>query len=289
MKRFIYLIGIVSCLFTSCEQEIMTYEGEDAIYFDVRYGAEWGDPENEWAHQYYTPVEFNRILGESYTAQLRVKVTGTKKDYDRPFKVTVVADSTNAVLGEDYEAIATDFVIKAGETQAYVDVVMKRTTRMAEENVYLTLQVQPNEYFTTPFTTYGDSQGHWTPETTYGVNKNASMHKIVVNDILVRPEGWYGLDNGYGLFGKYSVKKYLLLMEVTGTEKADFLDKKTMPNPRAIALSQLFASYLLEQAQKGREHAVLDEDGTMMWCSYITTFGGSAIWTPFTNPDDYYK
>ena len=131
----------MSFLFTSCEQEIMTYEGEEAIYFDVRYGAEWGDPENEWAHQYYTPVEFGRLNGDSYTAQLRVKATGIVKDYDRPFNVTVLADSTTAISGSEFELQTTNLVIKAGETHAYIDVLIHRTERMSEENVYLMLQL----------------------------------------------------------------------------------------------------------------------------------------------------
>ena len=208
MKKYIYLLGIMSILFTSCEQEIMTYEGEEAIYFDVRYGAAWGDPENQWAHQSYTAVEFGRLNGDSYTAQLRVKATGTIKDYDRPFQVTVLQDSTTAIAGTDYEILSSDLVIKAGETHAYIDVLINRTERMSEENVFLMLQLKENEHFTLRFSDYGDSAGHWTPETAYSTNTDASVHKLVINDLLVKPDGWIGTDAGLGLFGKYSAKKY---------------------------------------------------------------------------------
>ena len=78
-------------------------------------------------------------------------------------------------------------------------------------------------------------------------------------------------------------------MEITGTTIEDFESMTTMPQGRASAISEAFARYLLEQAAKGREYAVLDEDGTMMWCSYIEKIGGSNAWAAFTKPEDYYK
>ena len=289
MKKFIHLIGIMSFLFASCEQEIMTYEGEEAIYFDVRYGSSWGDPENEWAHQYYTPVEFGRLNDESYTAQLRVKATGTVKDYDRPFSVTVLEDSTTAIKGSEFELQTNNFVIKAGETHAYIDVLIHRTERMSEENVYLMLQLQENEHFTLRFSDYGDSAGHWAPETLHSTNTDASVHKLVINDLLVKPNGWIGTDDaGLGLFGKFSPTKYRLMMEVTNTEMDDYAVRNT---GFANAVSEKFARYLLEKAALGRDHVVLDEDGTMMWCMYVQSsyLGGDKAWQPFTDPDEYYK
>ena len=45
---------------------------------------------------------------------------------------------------------------------------------------------------------------------------------------------------------------------------------------------------LLEMA-KSRETVILDEDGTMMYVSYVKTLGGSAAWAAGTKPEDYYK
>ena len=295
MKTFRYIIGlIVLSAFASCEKETMTFEGTDTLYFDVRWAInDWGDPEKQWAHQYYSPVEFGLINETDSTLQLRVRCTGTIKDYDRPFIVTVNADSTNAIAGEDYTGFEEQHVIKAGEQYTYVTLTMHRTKRMASENVYLQLQLHSNEYFTLNFPDYGDHPDNWDPETTYGSNQDASVHKVVANDYLVRPGGWYGLDTGYGLFGKFSPTKFRLMMEITNTEVADYESSQgagaTMPSGRANAISDAFARYLLEQAAKGREYAVLDEDGTMMFCSYVTTLGGSQAWAPFTTLDEYYR
>ena len=77
-------------------------------------------------------------------------------------------------------------------------------------------------------------------------------------------------------------------MELTNTTVADYADKTVMPMPRAEAISQTVAAYLLEMAES-RETVVLDEDGTMMFVSNVTTLGGSKGWAPFTKPEDYFK
>ena len=45
MKKFKYILLLVFLAsFSACEKhELMDYEGLDGLYFDVQYGAEWGD------------------------------------------------------------------------------------------------------------------------------------------------------------------------------------------------------------------------------------------------------
>lgn len=290
MKTLRYIIGlIVLSVFTSCEKEIMTYNGMDTIYFDVRFGSEWGDPETQWAHQYYTPIEFGLLTKTDTTLSLRVRCTGTIKDYDRPFTVTINADSTNAIAGEDYTGFEEQHVISAGEQYAFVSLVIHRTERMAEENVYLQLQLHANEYFALNFTDYGDPPTNWDPSTTYGSNKDASVHSVIANNYMVQPGGWYGSDTGGGLFGKFSPTKFRLMMELTNTEVSDYESTTTMPSGRAQAIGNALARYLLERAAMGREYAILDEDGTMMYCMAVTSLGGANAWAAFTTPDEYYR
>lgn len=301
MKKLIYLSTITISLFTlsSCEKEIMSYEGQDGIYFDVRWGSNFRDPDTQWGHQYYTPIEFGNMTETSHTAQIRVTASGTIKDYDRPFTITIGKDSTNAIEGKDYEPFPMEYILKAGERYAYIDVTFNRTERMRTDTVTLQLQLQPNQYFTCPFTNYADNPMFDNPETTYGYNPDATVHKIVVTDMMTQPAGWWGSDSQLapGLFGKWSQTKWLLLMEITGTTVEDYASRQatdlpsgeiTMPMTRAQVLSEQFARYLLEQAEKGREYAVIDEDGTMMYCSYVSTLNPSA-WSVGTRPEDYYR
>ena len=90
MKKLLTYICMLAfaASFTSCEKEIMDYEGVDGLYFDVRWGKDFRSPD-QWAHQYYTPVEFGAMTANTYTAQVRVTTSGTIKDYDRPFSITI--------------------------------------------------------------------------------------------------------------------------------------------------------------------------------------------------------
>ena len=59
------------------------------------------------------------------------------------------------------------------------------------------------------------------------------------------------------------------MMQVTETTINDYDNLTvTMPMNRADAISEKFARYLLEMA-KSRETVILDEDGTMMYVSYV--------------------
>ena len=265
MKKLLTYICMLAFAapFASCEKEIMNYEGVDGLYFDVRWGKEFRDP-SQWAHQYYTPVEFGAMTDEAYSVQLRVATSGTIKDYDRPFSITIGKDSTDAVAGRDYVDFAKDYVIKAGERYAYIDITFNRTPEMVDDTLTLQLQLLPNEHFTCPFTNYEDNPKYDSPETKYGYNYDATFHKVVVNDVMVQPEGWWGSDAGLGTFGKFSRKKWLLMMEVSNTTVEDYADKTIMPMGRAGAIGESLALYLLQEAKKGREYAVLEEDGTMM-------------------------
>ena len=103
-----------------CERkEVMEYEGVDGIYFDVQYGASHGN-ESLWARQNYTYVSFGTLEAEEADVTMKVGISGSIKDYDRPFRVEIVQDSTNAIPEEEYTGFTEEQVIKAGENHAYV-------------------------------------------------------------------------------------------------------------------------------------------------------------------------
>lgn len=105
--------------------------------------------------------------------------------------------------------------------------------------------------------------------------------------MLIQPEGWWGSDNGSGLFGKFSDVKFKFIMEVTGTTIFDYTRDK-MSVGRATAIGQQVADELVRRARA--KDPVIDKDGTMMWVMAITggKYGKDA-WYAFTKPEDYLK
>ena len=296
MKKYnVILCGLLSCFFmlTGCEKDLMDYEGKDCIYFDVRRGAEHIQ-ENLWSHEYYTAISFGNIIGDEVDLDLKVMATGTMKDYDRSFQVAICNDSTTATNGSDFEGLQDTYTIKAGETHTSVKLKVKRTEAMNGDTLKLQLQLKPNEHFDLAYQEYKDYPGTYDPSYSPGYNpdfaqnKDAGIHNMYFYDVLSRPATWMGNDEtGFGIFGKFSAKKFRLIMEISGTTVNDFLSSETMPRVRVTAISEMVSAYLLEQAKK--KEPVIDEDGTMMWLMYVQTLGGSEAWAPFTKPEDYYK
>lgn len=159
---------------------------------------------------------------------------------------------------------------------------------MNGDTLKIQLAIQSNEHFNLMFNSYGDYPGTYAPiaDKKFGGNQNAAIHNIFIDDVLTKPAGWYGSEAG-GYFGLFSPKKYRYIMAVTGTDITAFKDMTTMSFPRAQAISQEVAKHLLELAQK--EQPILDEDGTMMWVSYVNILGGTRGWAQFTKPEEYYN
>lgn len=290
MKKKIFsilLLAVVLASLIGCEKELMSYEGKDCLYFDVRRGQAW-IAEKSWAHYNFTEVAFGNMATNDTTLTLKVGATGDIKDYDRPFAVVVNPDSTTAEANVEYEGLLSEYVIKAGETSADVKIKVKKTDRMNGDTVKIQLTIQPNQYFDLMFDDFGDSPGHYAPivNKKFDGNHNAAVHNVFVNDVLTKPAGWYGSATG-GLFGQFSAKKYRYIMEVTGTDITAFKDGNTMSFARAQAVSQKVAKQLLDAAMK--ETPVLDEDGSMMWVSYVNILGGTRGWSQFTKPEEYYN
>lgn len=105
-------------------------------------------------------------------------------------------------------------------------------------------------------------------------NADPAIHNIFINCNLRKPQGWN--DDKFGI---YSETKYKLILEISeeifGWTVSDF-DKdpnSVMKTTRSVRIANYVSKYLLEQYKKGREHWVIDEDGSMMWvlgCSWAS-------------------
>lgn len=277
MKQWIYIIASLFLLpfAAGCEREVMEYEGKDAIYFDVQWGSVGHGAENVWSHQIYSLVAFSDIEEPEYELRLKVGVAGSVVDYDRPFRVTVVPDSTNAIAGEEYDGFSEEQVIKAGENRTYIALTVKRSERMMTDTVKIQLRLHPNEYFELPFSDVGTVPGRWDndTQTAYSKNYDPTIHNIFANNILKRPAGWMAI------FGDFSAKKYQFLMDVSGYGASDFKNQPAMLYGLGQIVARRASAYLKEQYAKGREYWVLDEDGSMMYVSGVS-------WAQGTRPEE---
>ena len=312
MLSLLLLLPFVS----SCEKEIMDYEGVDGLYFD----AQWDNNPNintdttKWIRQHYTLVKFADVGGEELEAVAKIAISGNVKDYDRPISFKVVADSTTAIEGEEYELVEQP-VIPAGKNHTYLKFNFKLSERMLDTTVVLQVQLLPNEHFELPFVEVGYINGRFPndAENIYSTYDHANVHTFYINKMLTRPAGWHDVQFGYN----YTVKKHQMLLEEAydhfGWTNADFQDRNRMQSGRAEAIARQARIYLNEQYKKGvaaykeglaeldsrkadlteeeyeeelaaltkscKEYWVLDEDGSMMYVAGVS-------WAEGQNPDE---
>lgn len=288
MKKILYNIAAAVTLtsLAACSyHEIPYYEGVDAIYFDQQYGVAWFDTVRQ-SHQIYSLIPFGSMASADSLLEVKVETTGYVRDYDRPFGVEVVTDSTSMIAGTDYDLDLSNAVIRAGQNSTRIKVHVYKTDRLQHATLQLQLRLVPGEHFTLPF---GDDGFGTMPKRAYGgdvftelsTNFDPSIHNIFAHIQLKKPAGWNNLQFG----AYYSATKYALILkfaeEQFGWHVTDFegANSTKMLLNRSPLIAAAVAEYLMEQYNKGREYWVLDEDGSMMYVKGVT-------WAEGTDPNN---
>lgn len=273
MKKFIYFIAAILLLqvnFSCSEEKIDVYSGDDAIYFDQQYGVAWFDTIRQ-SRQNYSLVKFGNMDERDSLLTINVAVTGYVRDYDRPFGVEFVADSTSAINGDEFEILTPNPVIAAGQNSAKIKVRMHCTDRMDSTTVQLQLRLIPGEHFTSIFDETGIGVNPHRERgggvyTEFGTNYDPMIHNIFANCELQHPGYWAPY------LGDFSPLKLKLLIEVVGAKfgwkPSDFEKGYDFMFPRLSIMYTNLGKYLLEQYNKGPEYWVADPDGTFMWIKY---------------------
>lgn len=287
---FIASAALAAITLGSCsEHEIDKYSGVDAIFFDQQWA---GNVNETWldstrlAHQIYTLVNFNNVTtGVDSILSIKIETIGYVRDYDRPFRVEVVADSTDATEGEEFVILNPELVIPAGCNSTRVNVKVSPSERLYSTTGRIQLRLDPGEHFVIPFGEDGfglmplRAQVNAEVLTELSTNFDPSIHNIFITGELSKPAKWPMYGNMYS-WGNYSLAKYKLLLSIAepyGWGTWHF--EHEMPQERYGIISRAASAYLREQYNKGREHWVLDEDGSMMWVK-------GCPWADGTRPEE---
>ncbi len=146
---------------------------------------------------------YNAPTNKQDTVWFDIYAIGGVSTKDRIFKLQQVADTTgalNAVPGVDYKAftdasVNSKYVIKAGERNTLVPIVLLRSATLKTATVTLIIKVAANDDFQ-----LGETTNIW--------------RKVTSTDRLSKPAAWTSTINIY--FGTYSVVKHQFMIDVTG-------------------------------------------------------------------------
>lgn len=255
-------LGLLLVLFicASCEKSLMSYEGSESIYFSMQKNA---NPEES----VYLPdasINLMNLVGNEVSYGLNVMITGDAKDYDRPYRVGVVADKTTAKAGVDF-VLPEGGVIKAGQISDSLYVKLIKNDKLQDTEVTLCVQVLPNEHFSTDFSQFGHEGRD------YNVF-DPRVYNLTFTSMMSKPYWWesYSESNPVenGNLGYFTAKKITLINELYSLTYADWLDSDeggtgAINTTRIKVIYKKFARYLIEQ-YKNRT-PVQEADGRLMW------------------------
>ena len=250
MKKKIipFLLLLILSVFASCEKNLDVYKGECGIFFDTRNTyidtlvVHWGQLDSDVKEMEWW---------------LRVNLIGDTKDYDRHFQISVTTDEGDeyaAVEGVDYVKFPTDYVIKAGENEAYIYFTLLRDPNLAEKPKRFKVSLIPNDelkFIYTRYDGYFDAEGNL-------ITREMDYQRLIEMDEEFPMPAWWGI-YGDQYFGKWSAKKSILICDVLKISRTEWLKDTT----QGLSAGYLkFAGKYMQQWLN--EHPTLDEDGEPM-------------------------
>lgn len=251
-----------TALSTSCSYEkIEPYSGCKAgIYIQEPYGYDiYGNPIIYRNGDESFSFTKERESVKEHITSFNVRLMGEVVNYDRPYVLKVVPDSTTAIEGVDFDISQNEFKIKAGANIDQVRVRLLRNPRLIQNIVKVTFQIEANEYFETPISDYKNS-GSWSID---GPMFSSTMFYVKFGEKYIKPDQW---DNGSQYYGAWSVNKFLELNRIMGWTVNDWDVAGAQGSKIGYGRLQFAASalqrYLQEQADAGTP--VLDDDGSYM-------------------------
>lgn len=267
MKKLLYLMFLLPLCIVSCnEDEIMTFEDEDAgIYF--QYGGQTRFFINIDAYYDSMFVAWGRVADRvtDTVVYTRLRTMGKVRDYDRKVRVVVDAENTTAIEGVHYRVDFSNIVVPAGASEVQVPVTLLRDESLLTQEYRLMLKVEDNENFKVPF----DYQKNTNVYYASGDTIMANRFLFAFNEFYTMPVIWTlfysNEDNPCGL---WSAKKQKLLSQLYNISEDDWDYMKGWANNKGVQyqtftyLAIKFRVYLQEQADNGTP--VMEDDGTYM-------------------------
>ncbi|MCX2483161.1 DUF4843 domain-containing protein [Pedobacter sp. MR2016-24] len=238
-------VTLLTGLLGSCAKEIDTYEDDPRLYFFERA----------------TDLVQTRITSKSFsflslpaavvtdTVKIKVKTMGLATSYDRVLKGATIATGTTATEGVHY--VFLNGMIKAGQVEGFLPVLLNRTTDIRNTSLTLNLTIAANENFKP------------------GVVEDQTFTLSWSEDV-VKPTNWDTLIGLSFYFGPYSKEKFRFVVNTTGISDFPLQQSGRVPlNPGEYSNSMMNDIKLRVKealATYNATHAVplTDETGTLI-------------------------
>ncbi len=241
---FVLFIAVWGC----SEDKLDTYSGTSCIYFAPYLDGSWKDT---------TQFSFTNFFVTDTVIRIKVQALGKVSDQPRSFKVMM--ENTTATPGVHFDALQSEYVLKAGATSAVIPIKLYRHADLLDTVLSISLYLAPSENFDQVMPRKIDSY----------TKKEVDVRRQVLtfSDMIIKPVYWDMFDMFYGL-GYWSTTKFVFMNKLC---EIDPLFWYGMPNlGKVSATANYMKNYLNEMALQGWEYAIKDPKGPK---GYMTVNG----------------
>ncbi|MGJ1420274.1 DUF4843 domain-containing protein [Sphingobacterium spiritivorum] len=260
MKNII-IVSLIVLLFSCKEDRLEIFDQQvsgSSIYFPEVYNTAL-DRKKDFIFEQsfgYMPDTVSVFI-----KKINVLATGPIMDVDRVFRISSSPEST-LISGTHYNIDTDKLIIPAGKNTGSVNITLKRTADMKQQQLSTTLMLEENENFNT------NIKYRFAPNQNFKVS--LLKYTIKIDDILNAPYAWAVAPYKPMLedyLGTYSKTKLQLLLDLFDIEPKYFIDEKyAKENYFTIALLSYWGGYmkfwLAKEASEGRIHK--DESGQVI-------------------------
>lgn len=251
MKKIIPILLIA--LLSGCEKDLEVYNGESGIYFDTRANSKYGISNDT------ITVAWGKIDSDikEHQLSLRVCLFGDVASHDRNFSVNIYTDypdTLKAQAGIDFVQFPTEYTIPAFKNEAFIDIQLLRTETLLEHPVMFKVELKE------------------TPELMFSYSRFLQVDSVTTRAIDIQrvirmtedfqTPRWWGVSRiGERVFGTWSVKKSILICDVMGISRTDWVESDLAGNPFTEGYLRFVGKYMHRWLQ---ENPTEEDDGTLM-------------------------
>lgn len=248
MRKLVY-ISLLWAILTSCDKnDLITYQEGSGIFFDNRamlldsVEVPWGLKNSEVTEQ---------------NIRFEVKLFGAVKDYDRPFNIKIEdnpADPNQAKVNVDYKPFPLTYVIPKGQASAFIDITILRNSELLTLPKNLAIDLQETDELKFLYSRKFTNQEN--------VTRQLDVRRVVkINENFPIPRWWPIYGTGY--FGKWSVKKSILICEMMDIDREKWVGNVLLDEDFNEGILKFAGVYVHRWLQQ-QNPLVLDEDGKAM-------------------------
>lgn len=253
IKNILLIISVFSLAY-GCQKEMIDFQGENGVYFDMRKKTPSGGGDGQCTDT--TDVTFAAIRADDTTVNVKLMLFGHIENFDRTVNIKIIDTLTTVEVGVDFEAFPTKIVFPAGKEFVLFPIKFLRTEGILNDHKFLGIAIDKSPDFPFQLETY---------KSLNTTNRNeefddVAKHVFDISDALFQPSVW-----NTRWLGNYSDYKFQYINELFNLAQDDWATLILMPHIRMQYIGKNMKRHMQEQENAGKPIYERDRKGEIIY------------------------